>query len=123
MNTAKNIPWIQKKFISLILPGRIKKNLYGHGLGRLAPEDIRNIGKKDLKAISIILGDKPYFLGDKPTSFDAAIFGVLANVVYAFRETSWPQVYVREHCPNLVQFADRMKDKFWPDWNDLLIKQ
>lgn len=69
-----------------------------------------------------MLGDKPYFLGDKPSSFDAAIFGILANIIYALRETSWPQVFIREHCSNLIQFADRMRNKYWPDWNDILVK-
>jgi len=27
--------------------------------------------------------------------------------------------FIREKCPNLLQFVERMKDLLWPDWNEM----
>ena len=37
------------------------------GIGRLSPEQIEEIGKDDLRAISNFLGDKKFLMGIKPT--------------------------------------------------------
>jgi hypothetical protein len=44
------------------------KNFKIMGIGKHSEEEIVNIGCADLKALSAILDDKPYFLSDKPTA-------------------------------------------------------
>lgn len=36
-------------------------------MGVHTPEEIEEFGKNDLKVLSDLLGDKPYFFGDEPT--------------------------------------------------------
>lgn len=38
------------------------------GIGKHSNEEIANIGRDDLRALSDILADKPYFFGAKPTA-------------------------------------------------------
>jgi hypothetical protein len=37
---------------------------------------------QDLEALSVLVGDKPFFHGAAPTSVDCAIFGHLAQFLY-----------------------------------------
>ena len=37
------------------------------GIGRLPPEQVAEIGKEDLRAISNYLGEKKFLMGDNPT--------------------------------------------------------
>jgi len=57
----------------------IQKQIYGHGTGRHKTDEIFHLGEVDLEALSVFLGKKPYFVGDKPTSLDASAFGMLIN--------------------------------------------
>lgn len=40
------------------------------------------IGRKDLKALNDIIGEKKFLFGDDACDVDAATFGVLAQIVY-----------------------------------------
>lgn len=58
----------------------VRQQLHIHGLGRHTQADIYAFASADLDAIAAYLGDKPFLLGDKIHSADAAIVGVLANL-------------------------------------------
>ena len=71
-----------------------------------------------MDALSTLLGDKPFFNGEFPTTIDCTIFGHLVQFVYLPLDI--PQkAYIKENCPNLAQFVDRMRETFWPDWQEL----
>lgn len=42
------------------------KRAIGHGVGRHNSDEIYDFGKKDLKALSEYLAEKPYFFGEEP---------------------------------------------------------
>jgi len=97
-------------------------------------------------ALSIIIGENSFLLGNEPCEDDAAVFGLLAIALYAspgapFHETFKSRLkygngeniqlmYCKfgcsklsscfSECPNLVKYTERMKEKFWPDWDKLL---
>ena len=48
------------------------------GIGRHSKEEIEKIGLDDLTAASNILGDKPFFFGDKASVLDCVVFGFLS---------------------------------------------
>lgn len=39
-----------------------------HGIGVHSPEEINEFGHEDLKVLSEMLADKPFFFGDDPTN-------------------------------------------------------
>lgn len=71
--------------LSLIVPRLARKSvrtaLHAHGLGRHTVEEIHALGGQDLDALAAMLGDKPFFFGDKPTLADAAVFATFVNIV------------------------------------------
>ncbi len=60
---------------------KIRQQILGHGTGRHQADEIFTLGKQDVDALAVSLGDKPYFLNDQPTTLDASAFGLLVNII------------------------------------------
>ncbi|MEM8750619.1 MAG: glutathione S-transferase family protein [Pseudomonadota bacterium] len=60
---------------------QVHKTLHLQGLGRHSRDELIAFGRKDVQALADQLGDKPYFLGDQPSSIDAMVYGTLTNMV------------------------------------------
>lgn len=81
------IPWPARRLVFRAARAGILAEMRGHGIGRHDPADIYAFGAADLDAIAARLGDRPFFFGDRPTSIDASLYGVLANIVAPPMET------------------------------------
>ncbi|XP_066289725.1 failed axon connections homolog [Branchiostoma lanceolatum] len=116
------VSWIVK-ILGLLRPVRstIRENMWAHGIGRHSRDEIEGIVEKDIKAVSTFLGAKPYLMGDEPTEADAAAFGQLSEVCFAF-PGSYMERLVTVDCPNLQAYVNRMKNRYWPDWDELTSK-
>lgn len=108
---------IDSKFYASALLKRIS----GSDIGFHSREDIIKIGSEDLKAISKYLGNKHYFHGFKPTKVDACIFSNLCQIYYA-PYTSEHRDLIEKECKNLVEYIERIKNRFWPDWDEVTTK-
>lgn len=89
----------------------MKKTLHAHGLGRHSSDEIAAAGRADLDCVAALLGDKPFLLGDKPSSYDAVVFAFLANVLDIDMDTAL-LAHARSHA-NLVAYCDRMKTRYF----------
>ncbi|KJH51306.1 hypothetical protein DICVIV_02509 [Dictyocaulus viviparus] len=90
-------------------------------IGKHSREEQIGIGKDDIRAISKYLGSKHYFTGFKPTRIDATLFAVLAQIVYAPFENEHLDV-IRKECPNIIEYVERIKTRYWPDWDEATTK-
>jgi glutathionyl-hydroquinone reductase len=61
---------------------RMKTNSWAQGVGRHSQDEVIELMKKDLLAVSDFLGEKRYLLGDEPCEEDCSIFGLLVQVIY-----------------------------------------
>ncbi|XKL63531.1 hypothetical protein PGB90_005895 [Kerria lacca] len=96
------------------------KKLKAHGIGVHTPEEIDQLGKNDLKVLSDMLGDKPYFFGDEPTNLDIVAFANLAQIYFVDKEVEYSlRDYLIENFSNLVGHVNRMKERCFPDWDDI----
>jgi glutathione S-transferase len=95
--------------VFLMLQSHFRRQLYARGIARHAPEVIAEKGRADLNAIAAFLGDRPFLLGERPTSADTAVFGLLAPMVY------WPMATpVASHAKslaNLAAYCERMRKR------------
>ncbi|MEO8767614.1 MAG: glutathione S-transferase family protein [Nitrosospira sp.] len=92
---------------------KIKQQILGHGTGRHSAEEIFELGMQDIDALSACLGDKSYFLGDKPASLDASAFGFLINTFGCPIESP-----LKEHGlskDNLRNYVERIKLQYYSD--------
>jgi glutathione S-transferase len=101
-----------KLFVPTLARRGIRAELHGHGMGRHSPQDIAALGIADIAALAALLGDRPYFLGEKPTSLDATAMGFLANVLMVDLETP-VKTATRGHA-NLVAYCERMAAQYFP---------
>lgn len=99
------------------------KKVKAQGLGVHKPEEIEEFGRQDLKVLSELLADKPFFFGDEPTTLDCVAFSVLAQIHYISDEVKYAlKEFMQENCPNLVGHVSRIKERCFPDWDDICTK-
>ncbi len=89
----------------------VKKQLAGHGMGIHSAEEIAAIGRRDVNALSAILGDQPWFFGAEPTSTDAVVYAQLVNIWRAPLESEVRRAIGQT--PNLVAFIDRFAARYY----------
>jgi len=92
---------------------KIKRQIYGHGIGRHQAEEIFTLGKQDIDALSANLGSKRYFLGDQPTTLDTSAFGHLINIISCPIESPLKEYGLSKN--NLINYVDRIQREFYQD--------
>ncbi|MGB7396277.1 MAG: glutathione S-transferase family protein [Candidatus Macondimonas sp.] len=91
----------------------IRKQLWGHGTRRHKPEEIFELGFEDIDAVSNFLENKPYLLGETPTSFDATGYGFLVNTLACPIESPVKNYALTKK--NLVDYVNRMQTRYYTD--------
>ncbi|KAK3851649.1 hypothetical protein Pcinc_041719 [Petrolisthes cinctipes] len=97
----------------------IKRTLWLQGIGRHSVPQIEEMGRQDIRALSVTLGEKPFMMGDQPSEVDCSAFGILAQVVWNSPNSPYLNMLHSEF-PNLLKYCHRVKERFWPDWNKCL---
>lgn len=59
----------------------VGRRIEGHGIGVHSESELHAIGIRDLGAVADYLGDKPFLMGNKASTVDAAAYGLLANIL------------------------------------------
>ncbi|XP_017769149.1 PREDICTED: failed axon connections isoform X2 [Nicrophorus vespilloides] len=96
------------------------KKVKAQGIGVHTAEEINEFGKSDLKVLSEMLDDKPFFFGDEPTTLDVVAFSTLAQIYFIEKEVSYPlRDYMVESCANLVGLVNRVKERCFQDWDTI----
>ncbi|CAL8096576.1 unnamed protein product [Orchesella dallaii] len=99
----------------------VKKRAYDQGIGRHTQKEVTQLMTQNLKSVSIALGNKKYFGGDELCQEDCGIFGVLAQCLWGAPDSPYEELMNNE-CKNLKEYCLRVKDRVWPDWEDMLCK-
>jgi len=98
---------------------KMRGNLDGHGMGRHTKEEVYAIAEDDLRALSTVLGDKPFILGDKITSYDCTVFGLCANILYSGMDNPM-KTFILENATNVSDLCDKIKASHWSDWDEIV---
>jgi glutathione S-transferase len=93
---------------------RIRRNLHAHGIGRHSEAEVTSMVARGIDALSQILGDNRYFLGDAPSGSDATVFAFVACGITPHFES--PVRDKLQSVPNLVAYHDRMMREYFPDF-------
>ena len=107
------LPPVVRDVVALIYRRRIRRQIHGHGMGRHSPAEIFELGMMDLDALSDCLADKPYFLGDRPTTLDASAFGFLINTIGCPIESPLKEYGLTRS--NLKNYVERIREQYYPD--------
>lgn len=91
---------------SSYLRRNVRKMLREQGLGRHSREELYAMGRTDLRAIAVQLGNRAYFFGDGPTTIDAIAYGFLATLFFVPVETELKQIGLEYD--NLRLYCERL---------------
>lgn len=107
-------PPVVGKVVPSFLRRKVRQSLHAQGLGRHQPEEILEMGKADVSTVAALLGDKPFLLGDNPSSFDAALYAFIVSIT-AFPVDSPLRRFTLEQ-KNLVRYVERFQQRFFANW-------
>ncbi|XP_004929847.1 failed axon connections isoform X2 [Bombyx mori] len=96
------------------------KKARAHGIGVHSQDEIIEFGKNDLRVLSDLLNDRPFFFGDEPTLLDVVAFSNLAQLQFIDKEVEHPlRDAMNDSFPNLVGLVSRIKDRAYQDWDEI----
>lgn len=90
-----------------------RRRLIGQGFGRHSSAEIDVLAAKDIDALSDLLGDKPYLMGDKPAGADATMYAMVTAILTPPLAISLKRMMAEK--PNLVAYRDRLTRQFFPE--------
>jgi glutathione S-transferase len=105
------LPPVLKQLLPEVFRKGTRKSLQGHGMGRHNLEEVYSIGKKDITALADFLGDKPFFMGDRPTSLDASAYATIANILCP--KLPSPLLDHGRQFPHLATYCQRMEQRYY----------
>ncbi|PHS76672.1 MAG: hypothetical protein COB59_10920 [Rhodospirillaceae bacterium] len=88
----------------------LKRNLQGHGIGRHEKDEIYTLAISDIQTLGVVLGDKPFVMGNEPTLVDATVYAFLANALVTGVDS--PLKAEIEKNPVFQAYVDRMTARF-----------
>lgn len=110
-NLLAAMPPVAGPLITTIIRRKVRASLKGQGFGRHAPAEIYDLARRDLEALSTILGDKPFLFGREPKAADASVGGLLLATLCEAIES--PLLAVARSFPNLVAYGERIRARFY----------
>lgn len=105
-------PALLRPLICAMVRKKVRANLHGHGIGRHSDVEKSALADRGVQALSQVLGDNRYLMGDQVCGADATAFAFIAGGL--------PEVFVSPlqkklaGTPNLVAYHDRMMAEFFP---------
>jgi glutathione S-transferase len=83
------------------------------GIGRAPRADVVASCNRVIDALAEHMGDRPYFCGDKPTTYDATVYAFTAGILCpAFKNEVYKHGTGKK---NLVAYTDRIEEQYWKD--------
>ncbi len=110
------LPFLARKLLPLFVQYGARQRVLKQGLERRADEEIEQLARECLDVVSARLGEKEFFLGDKPCYLDASAFGFLTNILIP----DFPQgiVAYARGLQNLVDYERRFRERYFSDFVD-----
>jgi glutathione S-transferase len=108
-----DLPEEQQQYVPDMVREQVISKLEAQGVGRHEPDEVYLIGVQDLHSFSMLLGDNDYLFGSEPTSYDAAAFGVIGNLMDGpFVSTARTAA---QSTPNLRAYITRIRERYFSD--------
>ncbi|VBB25728.1 unnamed protein product [Acanthocheilonema viteae] len=94
---------------------KVQRIFVDMGLVKCSRDDLIDMLQKDIAAIDVILGDKKFLFGVKPTASDFTVFGHLATSYYLpFRQPITD--ILDDKYPRVKRLIERMRQHYYPEW-------
>lgn len=107
------VPSFLGGFLIERIRGSVGKLMRAQGVGRHSVEEIERMACANLDALSTLLGDNQYFLGDTPRSIDATVWAFMA-AVQGFPVDNGVRLHQAKKA-NVIAYLDRIRTRYWKD--------
>ncbi|KAH4929110.1 thioredoxin-like fold-containing protein [Parastagonospora nodorum] len=119
------LPFPQRYIFGYMAYRAILRTLHGQGTGRLSAEEVHSFRKEIWESVNAILEESRrraapsecfwVLGGKKPTEADTTVFGFIISSLVA---TAGPvnKQLVKEECPAAVEYARRIHERYFPDY-------
>jgi hypothetical protein len=115
--SGMKLNWAEKKAAVWKLKHDTESKLRNEGTMLHSEEDIFEILRRDIDALSEILGTKKFMLGDKPSLADLTVFGHLGLIYYLPFDEPSKHFLEQERYHNVRDLIARMREAYWKnDW-------
>ena len=108
-----SMPPVVKQIAPKVARTLVKKQLHAQGTGRHSLEQIYQIGKECLDALSTYLGDKKYFHGDHVSLIDCCMFAYVATIIQS--PFGSPLKEHSDRMENLKRYNQLMYENYFPE--------
>ncbi|HEX7675992.1 MAG TPA: glutathione S-transferase family protein [Bdellovibrio sp.] len=98
-------PLFLGRLILSVIRRQLTKQAIAQGLGRHSEKEVYEIGRRDLQALSLFLGDKAYLLGNEWSPIDATLYAFMTTILKAPIESDLKKSL--NEFPNLVAYCER----------------
>jgi glutathione S-transferase len=101
--------------------GRVANRLFEVGMTRHSEDEIVGLGEHSLQALSALLAQQPFLMGERPSGVDATAFAMLAGILTPHFES--PLRRSAERFPTLVAYTARLMRRYYPGhaWGDVTL--
>lgn len=107
-----NAPKLVKIFFGWRISRKITKRLQeGHAVSHFSVDELLDRAKKDLDALSTFLGEKQFMFGDKVSTIDALMLGVVGGIACIPVETPLKELVCQYQ--NLTQHSMRLLNTYY----------
>jgi hypothetical protein len=106
-----SMPFPLKVIVPVLARKGVINALQKQGLGKHSDEEIKIIANQTFKSLSEILGEKAYFFGKSPSTFDATAFGFLSQFISVSLNN--PINELARNYGNLVVYCNNIKAKYY----------
>jgi glutathione S-transferase len=103
------LPPVVRDGVAWIARRSMRGQIRGQGAARRDEAELFELGCRDIDALSDFLAERPYFMGDVPTTLDACAFGMLINLAWCPIESPLKTRTLERG--NLVSFCERIRDR------------
>ena len=107
-----SLPFPINKIAPMVAQRKVRNSMKGHGIGKHSDAEILEIAKHTLQSLSKLLGNKPYFFGDKLSSLDICAYAMVSNLTHSTFDNEMSKM--AKTFDNLVAFTQRIKNEYYP---------
>ena len=102
-----SLPVGMRDLVAAIARRGIRRALFMQGYGRRPADEVYALGAADLSALATLAARQAFAVSDRPTSFDATLYGLLANIISAPVETALKAEALRHE--SLIAYVERVR--------------
>jgi glutathione S-transferase len=104
-------PGLLRPIVKKLVRRKVARAQKTQGTGRHTQAEIARLAICDIQALSDLIRDKPFLMGDRPCASDAAVFGVLSAALAPGYES--PICSAARGRSNLVSYCERVMNLYF----------